>query len=555
MAGEHYPNTPSIPEALLLREIQSLTDRGLHVKLFDGVVEATDPVSGQKWQFSMEMLKPRRSTFTGLPTLTIDLRTIDTNLYNWRFLHVNSVPISGEWGFPLQIGDVDSNGRHEAYGVYQTQASYFARIYEQGPLNTWVARHQYGENAGLVDMQADIDRNGLTEIYLRFGDSLFVFEQVQPDSLPIGTKFRHRQWYQSATGIPNQIEDMNNDGNEEILYRGSRLDSAGQPNVEKTFIMRYNQGVNDLEEVWSKQLPPDCQSEGCSGAIATGDFDGDGKTEFVTSNFAGNMYVVERTIEDSFEVTWSMNLSAAGRVTSGDVDNNGAIEFLIGGTQVEEDGYVHLRAYAFERTGDNEFQPMFAFNIFPAGMFFVDLYQTADVDGDGTPELILSCAGGIIVIRAAEEHVYELFYYQPPFALDGVAARKINGNQQAHLFVSRHLGGQQIVKQTDVYMLDSSLVVNVQPQNSIPSEPRALDTYPNPFNSQAFITYQLGKSAHLRLQVFDILGREVITLFDAFQYPGIYSVVWEAKLAASGVYLLRFAVDQQVQTRKMLYIR
>ncbi|MFN0157845.1 MAG: hypothetical protein ACKVRP_07220 [Bacteroidota bacterium] len=132
----HPPTDRTISGELLQREVQSLTDRGLQVKLFDGVVEATDPVSGQKWQFSTEMLRPRSPAYTGLPTLTVDLRTIDTNLYNWRFVYVNSVPISGEWGFPLQIGDVDSNGRHEAYGVYQTQTSYVARAYEYEHLNS-----------------------------------------------------------------------------------------------------------------------------------------------------------------------------------------------------------------------------------------------------------------------------------------------------------------------------------------------------------------------------------------------------------------------------------
>ncbi|MFN0157846.1 MAG: T9SS type A sorting domain-containing protein [Bacteroidota bacterium] len=420
-----------------------------------------------------------------------------------------------------------------------------------------MVRHQYDENTGLVDMQADIDRNGLTELSLRFGDSLFVFEQVQPDSLPTRTKFRHRQWYQSATGIPNQIKDMNNDGNQELLYRGSRLDSIGQPNVEKTFIMRYDPGVNDLKEVWSKQLPHDCQSQDCSGAIATGDFDGDGKSEFVTSNFAGNVYVVEHTIADSFDVTWSMNLSVAGRVTSGDVDDNGVMEFFIGGTQLEQDGYVHLRAYAFERTGDNVFQPMFAFNILPVGMFFVDLYQAADVDGDGIPELILSCAGGVIVIRSVGEHDYKVFYYQPPFALDGAVTWKVNGEQQAHLFVSRHLGGQQVVKRTDVYRLDSTLIVGVNDDGSLPSESQLFQNYPNPFNPKTTIRFSIpvGTFGHTSLRVYDVLGREVMTLVDGKMKVGTHSVQLDARNLTSGVYFYRLTTNNFIQTRKLLLLR
>jgi len=63
-----------------------------------------------------------------------------------------------------------------------------------------------------------------------------------------------------------------------------------------------------------------------------------------------------------------------------------------------------------------------------------------------------------------------------------------------------------------------------------------------------------------RFAIFDILGREMATLVDQLQYPGEYSVVWGGKQeggekAATGVYLVRFSVGNQSQTKKFLLLR
>jgi hypothetical protein len=562
------PTPNPVSTAQLERELTRLDERGSSYRMLPGnQLEVTDCVSGQRWVFDVDRaLTPRQPTYlpdrkagTGLPTLTIDLRTIDTNLYNWRYRHVGSMPLSGEWGFPLQVGDLNRNGVPEAYGVYQTQAIYVSRAYEQDAGGSWLLKHQYPENSGLADMQADIDQNGLMEVYLRYGDSMFVYEQVSPDSLPKTVKFRHRQWYYSATGIPNQINWMTGSPLPEIIYRGSEPDTNGPPttNIEKDYVVRFDPTLNNLKRIWSVQIPLGCQAEGCPWAIATGDFDDDGKKEFVTSNVAGNVFLVEHTTGDSFTVTWSTSLSVAGRAASGDVDGNGLTEFFVGGTQLEGDGYVHLRAYAFERTDDNTYQPVFQFNIFPTGIFFVDLYQTADVDGDDIPEFLISTAGGILVIKALGVHNYELFYYQPSVSLDGVAAWKINDNRAAHLFVSRHLHGQPIVKRTDVYQLDSSLVLDVKDRSESPSTARLLQNYPNPFNSQTTIAYELAQRGRVKLQVFDITGKEVIMVVDQVQEAGRYVTHWEpdSKRSASGTYLLRLTFNGDIQTKKVIYLK
>lgn len=68
--------------------------------------------------------------------------------------------------------------------------------------------------------------------------------------------------------------------------------------------------------------------------------------------------------------------------------------------------------------------------------------------------------------------------------------------------------------------------------------------YPNPFNPDTRIAYVLKSGGRVTLRVYDILGREVATLFDGPQGPGAYQVYWDGRMAsgapaASGVYIAR----------------
>lgn len=66
--------------------------------------------------------------------------------------------------------------------------------------------------------------------------------------------------------------------------------------------------------------------------------------------------------------------------------------------------------------------------------------------------------------------------------------------------------------------------------------------YPNPFTTQTTLTYRLAARAEVRLEVYDILGRRVATLFEGVASPGAHTAVWDASTAASGAYVARLTV-------------
>jgi hypothetical protein len=66
--------------------------------------------------------------------------------------------------------------------------------------------------------------------------------------------------------------------------------------------------------------------------------------------------------------------------------------------------------------------------------------------------------------------------------------------------------------------------------------------YPNPFNPSTSIGFVLKADSHVRLAVYDILGREVAKLADGVRGAGQHSVMWNAQTMTSGVYFARIEV-------------
>lgn len=79
--------------------------------------------------------------------------------------------------------------------------------------------------------------------------------------------------------------------------------------------------------------------------------------------------------------------------------------------------------------------------------------------------------------------------------------------------------------------------------------------YPNPFSQHTTIRYALPHEMHVRLRVFDVLGREVATLVDQRQEPAVYEVPFDANGLPDGVYFYRVELDYLSTTRSMLLVR
>lgn len=86
-------------------------------------------------------------------------------------------------------------------------------------------------------------------------------------------------------------------------------------------------------------------------------------------------------------------------------------------------------------------------------------------------------------------------------------------------------------------------------------EPIGFGNYPNPFNPTTVITYDVPKSGHVTLKVYDILGREVATLVNNVQTAGPHSAQFKGDNLASGIYIYRLTLNGTSQVKKMLLMK
>lgn len=89
----------------------------------------------------------------------------------------------------------------------------------------------------------------------------------------------------------------------------------------------------------------------------------------------------------------------------------------------------------------------------------------------------------------------------------------------------------------------------------IPTKTVLFQNFPNPFNPMTEIRYRITGAKWVRLRVFDLLGREVRALVDGLQFPGEYTVTWDARGVASGLYFYQLITGDYIQMRKMFLIK
>jgi hypothetical protein len=89
----------------------------------------------------------------------------------------------------------------------------------------------------------------------------------------------------------------------------------------------------------------------------------------------------------------------------------------------------------------------------------------------------------------------------------------------------------------------------------LPKEFALAQNYPNPFNPTTVINYQLPVAGNVSLKVYDVLGKEVMTLVNGRQEAGDYNVSLNAASLSSGVYFYRLQSGNFVQTKKMMLVK
>lgn len=89
----------------------------------------------------------------------------------------------------------------------------------------------------------------------------------------------------------------------------------------------------------------------------------------------------------------------------------------------------------------------------------------------------------------------------------------------------------------------------------IPTEFALRTIYPNPFNPSATISYSIPQAGYINLDVYNLLGQRVASLYNGQQTAGIHTINWQPENLSSGIYLVKLSNSDIVKTTRVTLMK
>lgn len=94
-----------------------------------------------------------------------------------------------------------------------------------------------------------------------------------------------------------------------------------------------------------------------------------------------------------------------------------------------------------------------------------------------------------------------------------------------------------------------------EPVSGLPDDFSLDQNYPNPFNPVTNIRFGMPEASHVRIEVYDLLGRRVAELQNGPMRAGYHTLGFDASRLSSGLYLYTLRTDRINLTRKMMLVK
>lgn len=93
------------------------------------------------------------------------------------------------------------------------------------------------------------------------------------------------------------------------------------------------------------------------------------------------------------------------------------------------------------------------------------------------------------------------------------------------------------------------------PDRPVAENFKLVKNYPNPFNHSTTIEYNVPQQANVRITIHDVLGRQLMEIFDGEREQGLHRKEFDASALSSGVYFYRLHSPDGIDTRKMMLVK
>lgn len=451
----------------------------------------------------------------------------------------------------FEVDDVDGDGKQEllvpknltltpnddfliisASGEWDFENQGFASFQIEGASNL-IASTSFGGGAPYAIHPADLDGDGKKEIVCHnwnFAD-YWVIKATGADTyvIPDTTNSTNGNQYYYMTPAFDHVAlfggivaDLDKDKNDEVYFP---LYGGGSANDGALFVVDYKPGDDVLKadsthaiKVWTgvSQTVAGAPFSSFTGVVA--DLDRNGKQEIlVGSSYPSNVVAIEYkgtgSIRDS-------NNYIRKVYYAGESDNYGTIVYS---------DSLGVKKDTAKTAGSGE-------------GFVSKMTKPADLDGDGKQEIVLP--------------------YQA--IIDSVTYTWRHWNTDSAKFLTDSTKKLSNPKKWGFRILESDVVGSVGNRDYTvitPDDYQLLQNYPNPFNPTTTISFVLPLAKKVTLRVYDMLGKEVVTLVNNQEYTkGTHNLSWNGKdkngkTVASGAYIAKMSAGNVEKNVKMMMLK
>lgn len=500
----------------------------------------------------------------------IDLTTIDTTLYYYKYSFWKEVPLRNGHFNHIMVGDVNNNSRPDLYG---SRKFFWAEqepvtIYELNEYGNFDFKYQY-DSVLIAQSIYDVNKDGNEEVLLTLTPVYPIGNQQRYFSKPTDTSFATQLNFIYIYGTGAQLNDQTLGDFDGDIQSDLIFARFSTPSV---YIFEYNPIINNFDSVYRFDVnePPPYGNSGFS----VGDFDLDKKTDMVFGTGRGNVFVLENEGDNQYTNSWQGSVEsnhAYIHTWSKDIDKNGKPEFWVL-ADAYYSGIGTTRLTIFETDGDNSYHAVGRVDLVGVFSFYAGTMQAIDIDKDGIQEIAVCIDDNFLILKfngSRDHHTYELHYIKQNDLLTpdewttyyGAIMADLNQDGEYEILISMsHKLYQQTYRHlTKIYKPDSLTVGNEIDYN-VPKTTNLDQNYPNPFNPSTSIKFQIGQPGDVSLKVYNILGKEITMLLEEFLPSGEYTIQWDGKddkgnPLPGGVYFIQITAGQYRQSIKSVLLK
>lgn len=351
-------------------------------------------------------------------------------------------------------------------------------------------------------------------------------------------------------------------------------------NAEGIYVTGYTTGINNFTRYTTIKY---ASSDGAQRWAANYDRrgNGDNKAYAITINRLGYVYVTGSSVgnQSSFDyATIKYNPLTGDSIWVARYNGTGNSEDKAYAITVDSSNYIYVtgssrNALSDEPTAGSEDYLTIKYNS-QGSTLWTSRYQGISTDIPNA--LFVSQSNGALFVTGSSRHdttagsediltvkydisngtqLQESRYNGPGNGTDiayGVVMDSLNNIFLAGYQYSGTANGNDWV----TMMYQRGYLVEVQTISSqVPKGFMLFQNYPNPFNPSTNIRFQIPKTARVKVNVYDVLGREVAVLVNENMNPGTYEINFNSSLLSSGLYFCQIRTDDYRDVKRMVLIK